>query len=42
MKRDRNILKSFQREIKMTESVVRSKRTYKRKEKHKNQKEEHR
>jgi len=40
MKRNRNILLSYQREIKMTESVVKSKKTYKRNEKHKNQKEE--
>lgn len=40
MKRDRNILLSFQREIKMSESVVKSKKAYKRNQKHKNQKEE--
>lgn len=35
MKRDRNILKSYQREIKMTESIIKSKKMYSRKEKHK-------
>ena len=35
MKRDKNIQKSYQREIKMTESVVKSKKTYTRKAKHK-------
>ena len=34
-KRDINILKSFQREIKMNQSTIKSKKLYSRKEKHK-------
>lgn len=35
-KRDQNILKSYKREIKMTQSCIKSKKIYSRKNKHKN------